>query len=60
MKRIKEIKQITIILAIMILLNILLNYMFIPRFGINGAAIATTVSFILLCAISMVQVIKIK
>lgn len=56
----KMIKQITVILGIVTLINILLNYMFIPEFGIVGAAMATTISFILMAFISIVQVVKLR
>jgi O-antigen/teichoic acid export membrane protein len=39
-------------------LNIILNAILIPNFGINGAAIATSVSFVFLNLISVIKVIK--
>lgn len=43
----KKTKTILLITLIFAILNILLNYLLIPPYGINGAAIATSSSFIL-------------
>ncbi len=41
---------------IILLVNILLNYFLIPKFGIIGGGIATTISLILLNTITLIQV----
>lgn len=60
LKKEKVLKQIMIFLGFVVIINIVLNYMLIPKLGIEGAAIATTISFILMGAISMVQVIRLR
>lgn len=42
-----------------LVLNAALNYQLIPRFGIEGAAISTGVSFLILCIIRIVMVYQI-
>ncbi len=37
-------------------LNIILNYIFIPKFGILGAALGTTISFVIFALLRMVEV----
>jgi len=54
----KILNQIMIFLGFVVIINILLNYMLIPKLGIEGAAIATAISFILIGVISMMQVVK--
>jgi stage V sporulation protein B len=54
----KILKEILIFIAFVVVINIVLNYIFIPKLGIEGAAISTAISFILIGAISMVQVVK--
>ena len=41
-----------------LVLNATLNYLFIPRFGIVGAAVATGISFVFLCVLRIVQVYR--
>ncbi len=51
----KMVMYITIIVCV---LNFVLNLILIPRFGINGAAIATATSFVLINLIMLCQVYK--
>jgi O-antigen/teichoic acid export membrane protein len=46
-------------IIITIIINILLNYIFIPRFGPNGAAIATSISYFPYLTLNIVEVRKI-
>ena len=48
-------KIIMVDISIMVLVNALLNYLFIPRYGINGAAFATMISLILLNVLFLIQ-----
>lgn len=56
----KILKQIMIFFGFVVVINIALNYMLIPKLGIEGAAIATAISFILIGVISMLQVMKLR
>ena len=56
----KILKQIMVFLGFVVVINIALNYVLIPKLGIEGAAIATAVSFILIGVISMMQVVKVR
>jgi len=56
----KVLKQMMAFFGFVVIINIVLNYMFIPKLGIEGAAMATAISFILIAVISMVQVIKLR
>lgn len=40
-------KEASMILAVTVLINVMMNYLFIPRFGITGAAIATGTATVL-------------
>jgi len=52
------VKKTAIIVFLGMFLNILLNYMLIPKFQINGAAIATLISYVLMCVASILLVNK--
>lgn len=56
----KILKQIMIFFAFAVVINIVLNYILIPKLGIEGAAMATAISFILIGIISMIQVVKLR
>jgi len=56
----KILKEMMIFFAFVVVINIVLNYMLIPKLGIEGAAIATAISFILIGVISMMQVVKMR
>lgn len=38
------------------ILNIILNFILVPRFGINGAAVSTVVSYILICIYFLLKI----
>jgi len=46
------------ITLVSVVLNVLLNFLLIPKFGIEGAAIATTSSIILINALSLIYIKK--
>lgn len=56
----KVLKQMMAFFGFVVIINVVLNYTLIPKHGIEGAAIATAVSFILIAAISMMQVMKLR
>jgi O-antigen/teichoic acid export membrane protein len=58
--RTKVLKKMIAVLAGAAVANIGLNWVLIPKWGIEGAAIASVVSFAIAGFISMVQVIKIR
>lgn len=51
-------KKRAINLSITVVLNIILNYILIPKYGINGAAIATSVSYIPYFMLNWIEVKK--
>ncbi len=58
LKLIKKSKLIVAITAVSLLLNIILNVILIKAYGINGAALATTISFILYSALTTFLAVK--
>lgn len=58
--RTEVLKQMTLVLAGAVAANLGLNWILIPKFGIEGAAIASAISFALAAFISVVQVIRIR
>lgn len=52
-------KKIAIISTVVALLNILFNFVFIPLYGFLGAAYATSISFLVLFLLTIVQVLKV-
>lgn len=51
-------KIVTVIILLSALLNVLLNIFLIPRWGINGAALATTASYFLMLLISTYKTVR--
>lgn len=56
----KILKQIVVAIFIVILINITLNYLLIPKLGIEGAALATTIAFMIIGTASMIQVSRLR
>jgi len=50
--------KVTKIILIAALINVIINLILIPRFGIEGAAIATMISYISVCLLSVREIIK--
>ena len=50
----------TYAIGISVLLNIILNLFWIPKWGINGAALATSVSYTVMFLVTIVVYIKIS
>jgi stage V sporulation protein B len=51
--------KVTKIILLAALINATMNFILIPAFGMEGAAVATTFSYILVCFISIREIIKI-
>ena len=51
-------KAVTKIILISAIVNVLTNLIFIPKFGIEGAALATSFSYLLLCVLSILEIRK--
>ena len=51
-------KIIMLDIIVVFIINLVLNFLLIPKFGIDGAALATMISFIILSLISMMQSMK--
>ncbi len=47
-------------LIIAVIINVALNYFLIPRLGIEGAALATAVVFVMLGVVSMIEIVRLK
>lgn len=60
LKKEKVLKQMMLFFTFVVAINVVLNYILIPKLGIEGAAIATAISFILIGVISMLQVISLR
>lgn len=57
---IRVLKRMILVLAIAVVANIVLNLTFIPMLGIEGAAIASSISFAFTGIVSTVQVVRIR
>lgn len=53
-------KRMILVLAVAVAVNIVLNLAFIPMLGIEGAAIASTISFTLIGVVSTAQVVRFR